>query len=287
MARLPWLEPVALAALIAVLAADTLRVAFFADDFHMLDVARRIPLGELIGGRHGIFPWYRPLSRELYFALITHAGGLERVAARLLSLAAVALVAWQIRGIARHMGRRREGTIAMLLFLGYATTRFLAAWSSGFQDLLALALTLLAVREQANGRTGAAVAWAVLATFAKETAGLAFPLLAAQVLLLRSGPGRWRAWLAQGGGLALALLVHAAVRASWHGGGRQAEIERSWSALASALGRVAVGFVPASGGAEPVAVVLGAVAAAVAALLLARSNAAVARPRAPCMRLAS
>src|SRR5262252_3335120 len=117
LARFPWLGPALVAVLLATIAADTLRIGFFADDFHMLDAARRFPLLELLGGRHGIFPWYRPLSRELYFTLITHSGGLEQVFARVLSLGAVGLAAWQIRAIGSALGTRREGTVAMLLFL--------------------------------------------------------------------------------------------------------------------------------------------------------------------------
>jgi len=67
----------------------------------------------------------------------------------------------------------------------------------------------------------------------------------------------------------VAALVHLAVRATWHGAGsHQVEIVRSWPALTTALGRVALGFVPTAGAAEPLAVFLGVVAAAVAALLM-------------------
>ena len=274
LAQRPWVAPALWLVMFALLGADTFRVGFFADDFHLLDVARRMPFGDLLAGRYGIYPWYRPLSRELYFLLIAHAGALEHFVARLVSLAAVALATWQVRGIARAMGAPREGTIAMLLLLGYGTTRFLAAWSSGFQDLLALALMVTAVREQVRGRALAAAAWAVLATFAKETGVLAFPLIAAHALLLGDAKDRKRAWLLQGAGLAVAVLVHLAVRATWHSGGsQQGEIVRSWPALAMALGRVALGFVPGGTGAEPHAAVLGAVAAAAAALLLVRAGA--------------
>jgi hypothetical protein len=269
----------------ALLGADTFRIGFFADDFHLLDVARRMPLGDLLLGRYGIYPWYRPLSRELYFTVITHAGAFEHAVARLLSLAAVAVSTWQIRGIARSMGSPREGAVAMLLFFGYATTRFLAAWSSGFQDLLALALVLTAVREQVRGRTIAAVAWAVLATFAKETGVLAFPLLAAHALLLGEATARRRSWLEQAAGLGVAVLVHLAVRTTWHtGGSHQGEIVRSWRALATALARVVQGFVPGAGGAEPLAVLFGVVATAIAALLLLRANATPAAEGTPAPR---
>src|SRR5689334_19847204 len=60
----PGVEPALWLVMLALLGADTFRVGFFADDFHMLDVARRMPLADLLLGRYGIYPWYRPLSRE-------------------------------------------------------------------------------------------------------------------------------------------------------------------------------------------------------------------------------
>ena len=160
-----------------VLVADTFRIVFFADDFHMLDVARRVPLFDLLGGQHGIFPWYRPLSRELYFWLVTHAGPLELVLARVLSLGAVALAALQLRALGARWFSPRAGVIAAVLFIGFGFTKFLLSWGSGFQDLLATALLLLAVREHTEQRGARALLWAVLACFAKETAALVFPLL--------------------------------------------------------------------------------------------------------------
>src|SRR5262249_49759284 len=145
------------------------------------------------------------------------------------------------------IGVRPQATVAMLLFLAYATTRFLAGWASGFQDLLALALSLVAVRAQLAGRTPVAGVWAVLATFAKESAALVFPLLAAETLLFQDRPQQWRAWRIQSGGLVTAGLLHAAVRLTWHGGGRPLVVERSLSRLAAALGRVLTGFLPAGG----------------------------------------
>src|SRR5262249_54862604 len=58
-------EPAWLGALVLCAAGDVLRIGFFADDFHFLDVARRAPLTPLLLGQYGIWPWYRPLSREL------------------------------------------------------------------------------------------------------------------------------------------------------------------------------------------------------------------------------
>ena len=275
--RYTLLAPAAWVVALSLIAADTVRIGFFGDDFHMLDAARRFPFLELLDGRHGIYPWYRPLSRELYFELVAHAGAFDRVLARVLSLAALALAAWQLRRIAARIGAPREGTIAALLLLCHATTRFLAGWSSGFQDLLALALGLAAVHEQLRGRIAAAVAWAAVGTFAKETAVLIFPLLAAHTLLFTDRPGRVSAWLKQLAGLAAAAIVHAAVRLTWQTGGREAVIERSWSQLAMALARTAGGFLPSGSSLESLAILPGLMAAAVALVLLGPFNA----PRGP------
>jgi hypothetical protein len=50
-----WVAAVAVVALVGVLGADIFRIGFFADDFHFLDVARRVPLLQALGGRFGIF----------------------------------------------------------------------------------------------------------------------------------------------------------------------------------------------------------------------------------------
>ena len=61
-----WVAPVALAMLVGVIGLDVSHIGFFADDFHFLDVARRVPLLRAVDGHAGVYPWYRPLSRELY-----------------------------------------------------------------------------------------------------------------------------------------------------------------------------------------------------------------------------
>lgn len=265
----PWLVPALLLALAAVLMADTFRLGFFADDFHMLDVARRIPLLALLGGDHGIFPWYRPLSRELFFALIAAAGPYDVWLARIVSLLCVAAAAWQVRAIAARVAGPRAGVAAAALFVAHATTKFLVAWASGFQDVLAMLLVLSAFRDHAEGRAARSLAWAFLAVFAKETAFLVFPLLALQTLLSRPARDAWRPWLAQLGVCALAVALHLGVRLGWQGAGRQVEVERSLSGLAQAVLRVIAGFVGSLQAPEPGAVLLAA-AAGVACLLLMR-----------------
>ena len=72
-----------------------------------------------------------------------------------------------------HNPRRR--TLAPALFLCYDSTKFLAAWPSGFQDLLAVFLMLAAVEAHARGRIALSRVAIALAPFAKETASWLFP----------------------------------------------------------------------------------------------------------------
>lgn len=224
--------------------AEIFRIGFFADDFHFLDVARRTPLLAALGGQYGIFPWYRPLSRELFFALVAAFGPWAALVARLVSLAAMGGCALLIDRIGRPWAGARAGRIAAILFATYGTTRFLMAWASGFQDLLALLLTLLALDALQRGRAGLALLWAGLAPFSKETAIIVFPLLALHASLL--APPEERRRLRTYAGLALVALavvaVHLLVRRTWHGGRSVEGIAFVPKDLASALLVVIGGF---------------------------------------------
>jgi len=265
---LPWLPPAAITLLVVVLGVDVLRIGFFADDFHFLDVAQRVPLSHALSGQFGIYPWYRPLSREMYFALVAAAGPSGILVAHLLSLACVGGIAWQVRQFGLRLAGPRVAAIAPVLFLTAAITEFLTAWPSGFQDLLALLLVMLALRAQLEGRSAWAVAWAFLAPFAKETAVLVFPILALMaVLYVRER--RVRPWMiAQLAAFAGATGIHLAVRLLWHTGGSESHVVRSLPALAASLVRVGSGFLGLAPLLEPVPVLLALIAAAAATALL-------------------
>jgi hypothetical protein len=194
---------------------DVSRIGFFADDFHFLDIARRVPLLTLLTGQHGMWPWFRPLSRELYFKAVVLAEPASLAAAHALSLACVAACAWQLWRIGRRVTGAPAGAIAAVLFVSYGFTKFLAAWPSGFQDLLAMLLVLGSVLAHLGGRRRLALAVAFLAPFAKEPAVVVFPILVAcEFLLSDRRPGRawWLGLLAAAGG---ALFLHLAARATW------------------------------------------------------------------------
>src|SRR5688572_27804226 len=77
---------VCIATLVVCAQFDIFNIGFFADDYLFLDAARRMPASEVLIGQHGIFPWYRPLSRELFFYLLIAAEPFSTYLAHALSL---------------------------------------------------------------------------------------------------------------------------------------------------------------------------------------------------------
>ena len=267
-----WIAAVSVAVLVAAVGVDVFRIGYFADDFHLLDVAGRIPLLQALGGRFGVYPWYRPLSRELLFALVAHAGTAGPLVAHAISLGCAGLCAWHLRAIGLRIGTPRSAAIAAALFLAYSVTKFLVAWVSGFQDVLAMFFMLLAVRSLLEGHARGSALWAFLGVFAKESAFVAFPILALLAAGFATGR-RMRPLLWQGAALAGAIVVHLLVRATWASHGGAAYVERSVPALGGALLAVIGGFVARPGAIGPYALALGALAAGAAWVLIERSSA--------------
>ena len=272
-----WVVVLALAA-----SAEALHLGWFADDFHFLDVARRLPLWRVLDGAHGLYPWYRPLSREVFFALLAPLGGLAPLAAHFANLAAVATIAWLLLQLARRLAGERAAPVAVALFVTCEWTRFLAAWASGFQDLLAAMLVLFALHDHAEGRNRRVALWVLLAPLAKETGFLAFPLVVLDAALI-GRERRPRGWMALPAlAWITAAALHVLARLSWTGAGRGAALEGTAPDIPGALLQVVAGFIQTrmpSGGASPAL----AVPLALAALAALATWAAWPRPRAAAM----
>jgi hypothetical protein len=265
----------ALVALLAVAAsADAFHVGFFADDFHFLDIARRVPLARALTGAFGIYPWYRPLSRELFFALIARFGASAPLAAHLASLACMAGIAWLLLRLARRLAGGSVAPVAPALFVTYEYTRFLTSWASGFQDLLAVALVLLAILDHARGRRGRAALWILLAPLAKETGFVALPLTLLYAWLIEH-EGRPRRWMIAPALAALAAAaVHVVVRLGWRSAGSAVVIHTRVAEIPAALFAVLTGFFGRWSGVAASTLAFAGLAALSAALLfrLARSD---------------
>lgn len=230
-----------LAGLVVVSLSDIFRLGFFADDFVFLDAWRSAPWHEVLLGQHGVWPWYRPLSRELYFGLASwarHAGPAVAHAISLLGAIAATLALRQV--VARRLGAV-AGAVAAALFATHALTHFLAGWPSGFQDLLAQALLLGALALHQRGRTRAAALCAAAAVLSKEAAFLVFPLLAADSLLGERRAWTRREWLEYSGSAAAAASLHALTRLSWPAHAAGLSVPQSLTGSGAAL---VTAFVP-------------------------------------------
>src|SRR5262249_28228454 len=151
-------------------------------------------LTPLLLGQYGIWPWYRPLSREVLFWGLAHLGPIAAPAAHAVSLVCLFGAAWVLWQLAARVVGGRAALVAPALFVTYQFTKFVVAWASGFQDLLAVLLTLAAVLMHARGRPGRALSLAALAPFAKET-GLVAGLLVVAWAVLCEGERRFRPWM--------------------------------------------------------------------------------------------
>ena len=202
-------------------------IAFYADDYIFLDAARRMPVDSVLLGQHGIYPWYRPLSREIYFYGALLAGPYGRLFTIAVSALTAGMAAWCLYRIGGELGSKSGGALASTLFLTHSLTRFLTAWASGFQDLLSACLVLWAVYAELRGRSRLALGLAVLAPFAKETGIIAFPLL---YLAERQQSKTWpslKSVLRLAAAALAVVLIHLLVRSTWLTGGSSLVIRTS------------------------------------------------------------
>ena len=173
--RSRWLAPSLVVAAVVALYAGAVGTGFMNDDYLFLEQARR----------HGIFDafrtsglpnYVRPISREVWFALLSPlAGGQSlvfHVAQLLVFLGALALIADFVRAL---LPRGGPGLAPPVLagVLAYALLPFQRVnlmWASCSQDLLALALALGAFALYRRGRMGPALVAFAAATLSKESA---------------------------------------------------------------------------------------------------------------------
>jgi len=215
------LPAVALFLLGLVLYARGLVLGFVGDDLVMLDAALRLPLGELMSGRHGIAGDYRPVARELYFWGWGRVVGLGPGGFHLVNALTYAAVVVMIERLGRGYAGPRVGRLAAAAFLMFPQGSALLAWVSCAQDLIVLFWAVAALLFYRHGRHAAAGLATALAVLSGEMA-LVLPALLA---VMEWGLHRGAAWgarlrrLAPGiAGLGVAVAVSVAARASWPAG---------------------------------------------------------------------
>jgi len=162
---------------------------FFTDDYLFLEQVRGRSLWQALFSPDPIGNFLRPVSRQLYFWVVTHLGGERPAVFHGVNLALfLALVAMLF-----HLTRKLAGTgiaafAAAFVAFHYATDVPLL-WVSGSQDLLATLAALTAIHLHLGGhRVGSAVALGV-GLLSKESV-VVVPLVA--VLAETSSDGAWR-----------------------------------------------------------------------------------------------
>jgi hypothetical protein len=198
--RTGWQAPALFLAGLAALYAGALGNGFINDDYLFLEEVRRRGLWDAILHPAGLGNYFRPLSREVWFAIVGPLTGGEpvlfHVAQFALFVAALVLLA-DLLGVFAPARERWVAPAALAGLLGFALLPFQfvnLAWVSCSQDLLALIGVLGSLALYRRGRMLYAVLAYAGATLAKESA-LPLPgvLLLWSVLIERQ-PAR-RAWV--------------------------------------------------------------------------------------------
>ncbi|MGH7729999.1 MAG: hypothetical protein ACRENJ_01975, partial [Candidatus Eiseniibacteriota bacterium] len=201
-----------------VLYARGLVLGYVGDDLTLLDAALRHPLGELLSGRHGILGYYRPVSRELYFWGWGRVLGLGPGGFHLVNALTFAAIVVMIDRLGRSWAGPRAGRLSAAAFVLFPPGSALLSWISCAQDLIMLFWAVGALLLYRHGRHAAAGLAAALAALSKETAVVLPAALAVMDWQLHRGApwgARLRRLAPALAGLALAIAVSVAARASW------------------------------------------------------------------------
>ena len=174
---MPWWALLALPSLAAaVLALPCFRFTYLWDDYDFLARAHPFRLESLLPDAGTVF--YRPLSREVLFAILGPLGmsgpAVGHVVNAALLVAAVLLTGW----LGARLVGRKEGILAACVLSTLGAASILVGWLSGSQDLLAAVLGLLAIHLRLSDRTGFALAALAAAILSKETAVAFAPVVA-------------------------------------------------------------------------------------------------------------
>lgn len=183
LARWPGTWLVLVAAACAVLYFDALRTGFLGDDYVFLEQARSHSLLESLPSTGPLSDFFRPVSRQIYFEVLSAVGGRPWVFHAFnfaLFLGSLALLADLLR-----VWLPLPGVIAgTVYFATLPLQRVNLTWVSCAQDLLALCLTLASVALFRRRREPWAALTYLLAVFSKESA-----------LPLPMALGVWALWL--------------------------------------------------------------------------------------------
>ena len=154
---------------------DALRTGFLNDDYLFLEQAKRASLAHAITHPDPLGNYFRPLSRQIYFAVLTPLAGDLPLVFHLFNFAiflgSLALIADLLLALL-PLPAVLAGTLYFALI---PLQRVNLTWVSCSQDLLALFFSLFSLALYRRGRAGFAAVAYLFALFSKESA-LPLPL---------------------------------------------------------------------------------------------------------------
>jgi len=114
-------------------------------------------------------PFYRPISRGVYFSLLDLAGRGGAALGHFLNLCFLVAITVLLGLFVSRVVGRRAGVMAGLLFAGLGAAPALVAWTCLDQDLLAILFTLVGLHLRLSQRNGMALAAIAAGLLSKET----------------------------------------------------------------------------------------------------------------------
>jgi hypothetical protein len=194
----------------AILASLTLSFPFLWDDYDFMGRSLQLESRELLPDPQTLY--YRPISRELYFALI-HLLGASPLVGHILNLFGLLGAMYLLYRCTNIIAGEQAAVYAVLLFSAMGAVPVLVGWVSGSQDLLAIIFVLGALLAELKGRKRMALAFALGALLSKETALAIVPALIAASTFGATRPDRVLSILRYAALVLPYLLLHPALRA--------------------------------------------------------------------------
>lgn len=164
------------AGIFVLLAVPCFGFTFLFDDFDFLARARHVTLRQLLPDPGSLF--YRPLSRESYFALLNLLGP-DPIWGHAINAAVVGLTVILMARFVSRIAGERPGLYAGLVLALIGPMPFLVGWISGIQDALAMLFLAAALNCRLQRRERRAVVSCAVALLSKETAVCLVPAIAA------------------------------------------------------------------------------------------------------------
>ncbi len=168
---LPFLPP----AVAVILTLPVLGFTYLWDDYNFLTNAMFYQIHDWFPDR--VDPFYRPISRGVYFTLLDLAGRDGAAVGHFLNLGFLLVIIFLLGSFTASIAGRKAGLLSALLFAGLGAAPALVGWVSCDQDLLAILFVLIALRFRLERRNVAALAATAAALFSKETTLAVIPAL--------------------------------------------------------------------------------------------------------------